>query len=73
MTNSKTRVVVASKSVECGGFCFNLSNVLILDAMSHCVQVVVSLSVSPNLLFYIAVAMCLSAGYLYFVLLLFLL
>ena len=72
-TNGEIQGVVASKGVEYRVKLINLSNVLLLDALDYYVRIVVSLSVSPNLLFYIAVAMCLSAGYLYFVLLLFLL
>ena len=55
-TNGEIQRVVASKGVEYRVKLFNLSNVLMLDALAHCVQVVVSLTVPPCLLFHVAVA-----------------
>ena len=54
--DGEIRVVVVSNAVEYKVNSFNLSNVLILDALSNCVQVVVSLSVPPSLLFHVVVA-----------------
>ena len=54
-TNGEIRGVVASKGVEFRVKLFILSNDLILDALDHCVRVVVSLSVPPCLLAHVAV------------------
>ena len=68
-TNGQIRVVVASNGLEYRLNLFILSNALILDALSHCVRVVVSLSVLHSLLFHITIATCPSAGVLHFALL----
>ena len=55
-TNGEIRGVVASTGVEYRVKLFNLSNVLILNALAHCVRVVVSFIVPPCLLVHVAVA-----------------
>ena len=55
-TNGEIQGVVASKGVEYRVKLFNVCNVLILDALAHCLRVVVSLTVPPCLLFHVAIA-----------------